>query len=53
MYGKGRVFYNSLGHKAVDFNVPEALEITKRGIVWAAESKYGPIEKWVQPAYRD
>lgn len=53
MYGKGRVFYNSLGHQAVDFNVPEALEITKRGIVWAAESKYGPEEKWVQPAYRD
>jgi uncharacterized protein len=36
MYGKGRVFYTSLGHVAQDFDVPEALEITKRGILWAA-----------------
>jgi len=39
-YGKGRVFYTSLGHVASDFNVPEALEIMKRGIGWASESKY-------------
>ena len=51
MYGKGRVFYNSLGHQAVDFNVPEALEIMKRGILWAAESKYLPAEEWIQPVY--
>lgn len=51
MYSKGRVFYHSLGHHAVDFNVPEALEITKRGILWAAESKYSPAEKWIQPVY--
>ena len=51
MYGKGRVFYSSLGHVAVDFNVPEALEITKRGILWAAESKYSPAEEWVHPVY--
>ena len=37
-YGKGRVFYSSLGHVASDFDVPEALEIMKRGIRWAAES---------------
>ena len=35
-YGKGRVFYSSLGHVAQDFQVPEALEIAKRGILWAA-----------------
>ncbi|MBD3290441.1 ThuA domain-containing protein [candidate division KSB1 bacterium] len=34
-YGKGRVFYTSLGHVAKDFDVPEALEIMKRGILWA------------------
>ena len=51
MYGKGRVFYTSLGHQAVDFSVPEALEITKRGILWACESKYGPEEEWVQAVY--
>ncbi|NJK85125.1 MAG: ThuA domain-containing protein [Bacteroidales bacterium] len=36
MYGKGRVFYSSLGHVAKDFEVPEALTIMKRGILWAA-----------------
>lgn len=35
MYGKGRVFYSSLGHVAKDFDVPEALEIMKRGMLWA------------------
>ena len=35
-YGKGRVFYSSLGHVSADFKVPEALEIQKRGILWAA-----------------
>jgi len=44
MYGKGRVFYSSLGHKAVDFEVKEALEITKRGILWASKSlEDGPV----------
>jgi len=36
MYGKGRVFYTSLGHVAKDFDVPEAREIVKRGMLWAA-----------------
>jgi type 1 glutamine amidotransferase len=35
-YGKGRVFYSSLGHVAKDFQVPEALTIMQRGIRWAA-----------------
>ena len=35
-YGEGRVFYTSLGHVAKDFNVPEAREIVKRGMLWAA-----------------
>ena len=50
-YGEGRVFYSSLGHVMKDFKVPEAMEIMKRGIRWAAESKYGPKEKWVSPVY--
>jgi len=37
MFGKGRVFYCSLGHKAKDFDVPEALEMMTRGLGWAAE----------------
>lgn len=35
-WGKGRVFYTSLGHTYKDFEVPQALEITKRGLLWAA-----------------
>lgn len=35
-YGKGRVFYASVGHVAADFQVPEAREIVQRGILWAA-----------------
>jgi hypothetical protein len=52
VYGKGRVFYNSLGHVASDFNVPQAMEIMKRGIRWASMSKYEPEEPWKKPAYR-
>lgn len=36
MFGRGRVFYTSLGHVAADFTVPEAGEIVKRGMLWAA-----------------
>jgi len=50
-YGDGRVFYSSLGHVAADFDVPEALELMKRGIRWASESRYAPREKWIKPVY--
>jgi len=35
-YGKGNVFYASFGHKTDDFNIPEAKEIVKRGLLWAS-----------------
>ncbi len=35
-WGKGRVFYSSLGHVATDFDVPEVREIMQRGMLWAA-----------------
>lgn len=35
-YGQGRVFYTSLGHSAKDFEIPECLEITRRGVLWAS-----------------
>jgi uncharacterized protein len=35
-WGAGRVFYSALGHVRKDFDVPEALEIQKRGMIWAA-----------------
>ena len=34
-WGAGRVFYSSLGHVAKDFDVPEAREIMRRGMLWA------------------
>lgn len=34
-YGKGKVFYSSLGHVRTDFDIPEVREITKRGLLWA------------------
>ena len=37
MYGAGKVFYMSLGHVASDFDVPEVMEIIKRGAIWAAK----------------
>jgi type 1 glutamine amidotransferase len=51
MYGKGRVFYTSLGHVMADFDVPEAMEILKRGFKWASASKYAPAEPWKNPVY--
>jgi type 1 glutamine amidotransferase len=35
-YGDARVFYSSVGHVAEDFDVPEAREIVKRGLLWAS-----------------
>ena len=38
-WGVGRVFYNSLGHHADIFDIPEALELMRRGFLWAAKGK--------------
>jgi type 1 glutamine amidotransferase len=38
-WGLGRVFYNSLGHHADIFDIPSALEMMRRGFLWAAEGK--------------
>ena len=35
-WGEGRVFYSSLGHVAKDFDVSEAREIQRRGMLWAS-----------------
>ncbi|HVS70319.1 MAG TPA: ThuA domain-containing protein [Phycisphaerae bacterium] len=35
-YGKGRVFYNALGHQAAIFTHPAAAELMRRGFRWAA-----------------
>jgi len=38
-WGKGRVFYCSLGHKASIVEMPETLEIMRRGFRWASGGK--------------
>jgi type 1 glutamine amidotransferase len=37
LWGKGRVFYNSLGHHADVFNIPEAWKLMRSGFLWAAK----------------
>jgi len=40
IWGKGRVFYSSLGHVAKEYtDYPFVLEMTLRGIAWAAQGK--------------
>lgn len=36
MFGKGRVFYSSLGHQAAEFENPNMATMLRRGINWAA-----------------
>jgi type 1 glutamine amidotransferase len=35
-WGDGRVFYSSLGHAPAELDVPEARELLRRGMLWAA-----------------
>jgi len=52
MYGKGRIFFTSLGHNLSHVTDSEhGMEIIKRGIRWASASKYEEPEKWISPAY--
>ncbi len=39
MWGKGRVYYNSLGHNKTIFDIPQAKELMRRGFVWAAREE--------------
>jgi uncharacterized protein len=44
-WGNGRVFYNSLGHHDDVFeNSPNAQEIMRRGMLWAAEGKQYAVD---------
>jgi type 1 glutamine amidotransferase len=38
-WGHGRVYYNALGHHNDVFDLPEAWEMMRRGLLWAAEGK--------------
>lgn len=37
LWGKGKVFYNSLGHLANVFDVPEAKQLMRNGFLWASK----------------
>jgi len=50
-YGKGRIFFSSIGHKLSDFDVPEVMTMQMRGFRWAAEGKYMKKESTIDPAY--
>lgn len=39
LWGKGRVFYCSVGHVDRIYDIPEVSEITRRGMLWAAKRK--------------
>ena len=49
-WGHGRVFYTSLGHHADGFDTPEAKEIMKRGLLWAAEGKQIAVDQNLDPS---
>jgi type 1 glutamine amidotransferase len=51
-FGKGRIFYLSIGHSPDTFDVPEVWTMLSRGIRWASGSKHQAWESWLQPAYR-
>ena len=50
-YGKGRIFYSSIGHHLTDFDVSEVMTIQIRGFRWASEGKYAEKELTITPAY--
>ncbi len=49
MWGHGRVFYTSLGHHDDVFDIPEAEEMMRRGMLWAAEGKQIAVDNNADP----
>ena len=49
-WGFGRVYYNSLGHHDDIFDIPEARELMRRGLLWAAEGKELAVAEHRDPA---
>ena len=50
-YGKGRIFYSSIGHHLTEFKVQEVMTMQMRGFRWASEGKYSEIEQTITPVY--
>jgi uncharacterized protein len=49
-WGHGRVFYNALGHHADVFDVPQAREIMRRGLLWALQGGVAARERGASAA---
>lgn len=50
-YGKGRIFYSSIGHNLSDFDTYEVMNIQMRGFRWASEGKYREKENIISPIF--
>lgn len=44
-WGDGKIFYSSIGHTHKDFKIPQAKEMMRRGMLWAAEYEELDFEK--------
>ena len=44
-WGHGRVFYSALGHNNAVFDMAQVWELTKRGLLWAADGKRIAVEQ--------
>ena len=51
-YGKGRVFYSSVGHYLREFEIPQVFTMQMRGFRWASEGKYHMKENLISPVYK-
>ena len=49
-WGHGRVFYTSLGHRADIFDIPEARESLRRGLLWAADGRQIAVDNGLSAA---
>ena len=50
-YGKGRIFYSSIGHHLTEFDLPEVMTMQMRGFRWASDGNYAEKEHTITPAY--
>ena len=52
-YGKGRIFYSSIGHNLSDFDTSEVMNIQMRGFRWASEGKYREKKNIISPIFNE
>jgi len=50
-WGDGKIFYSSFGHTVKDFDIPQAREIMRRGMLWAAQKEELGVDTTVTTNY--